>query len=167
MFQGNRAEEFETPIAFVKYIEDRLEVVFTLDAAADENNTKAPVWIDIEEDCFKARWGGTVWLNPPYGRKIPNFLERVNSQTKNCDLIAVLLPARVCTRWFHDLVVPYVSEIYFIKGRLNHHHHSSVDNSCAPFPSMLLIYRGEGGIIGDGKEAEWNTLEPTLRQRGN
>ena len=50
----------------------------------------------------------------------------------------MLLPARTDTRWFHDFIYEK-AEIRFIKGRLKF---GSSTNS-APFPSMIVIYRGD------------------------
>jgi phage N-6-adenine-methyltransferase len=53
------------------------------------------------------------------------------------DLVAALLPARTDTAWWHDYVIPYASEIRFIRGRLKF---GGAKNS-APFPSALIIFK--------------------------
>jgi site-specific DNA-methyltransferase (adenine-specific) len=80
-------------------------------------------------------WTGRhVYCNPPYGRQIRKWLERA----MEAEVAAFLLPARVDTRWFHELCLPYASEIRFIKGRLKFggaRHNAS-------FPSMVVIFKG-------------------------
>ena len=49
----------------------------------------------------------------------------------------MLIPARTDTRWFHNFIYNR-AEIRFIKGRLRFSG-SSVN---APFPSMIVIFRG-------------------------
>ena len=52
----------------------------------------------------------------------------------------MLIPSRTDTRWFHEYVYQKSNvEIRFIKGRLKF---GGAKNS-APFPSMILIFRGE------------------------
>lgn len=85
-------------------------------------------------------WFGNVFVNPPYS-DIQNFLNKALEEL-NAGRISVcvfLVPARTCTRWFHDLVLPNVSEVRFIKGRLKF---GNSKNS-APFPSMILVFRKE------------------------
>ena len=45
----SECQSWGTPPAFVKYVETTFGINFTLDAAADEHNSKAPVWIDEDE----------------------------------------------------------------------------------------------------------------------
>ena len=47
-----------------------------------------------------------------------------------------LIPARTDTKYWHEFIFPYASEIRFIKGRLKF---GNSDNS-APFPSALVIF---------------------------
>lgn len=46
---------------------------FGLDAAADAENSAAPLYIDRARDTLQTEWslarGGPVWFNPPYGAK--------------------------------------------------------------------------------------------------
>ena len=162
-YKGGRAEDFATPELFVRFVERTYGVTFTLDAAADENNAKAPVWIDEEADSLKQDWRGVVWLNPPYGRKIPLFLERAIEMKYMCEMIVVLVPARTDTKWFHELVIQNASEVLLIKGRLNFIHGSSVKGSNAPYPSMLVVFRPTLPVW----PARITTVEPTLEERGN
>ena len=80
--------------------------------------------------------GKRVFCNPPYGPKIRKFLERA----KEAELAVFLIPARTDTRWFHEIVLPYASEIRFLKGRLRF----GDATNAAPFPSMVVIFRQAG-----------------------
>jgi site-specific DNA-methyltransferase (adenine-specific) len=78
-------------------------------------------------------WAGRrVFVNPPYGPGIRKWLERAGE----ADLAVFLLPARVDTRWFHDLVLPHAREIRFIRGRLKF---VGAEHP-APFPSMIVVF---------------------------
>ena len=80
--------------------------------------------------------GKRIYCNPPYS-DIRKFLERWHEP----DLAVYLIPARVDTRWFHDLVLPFAAEVRFIQGRLKF---GDAVNS-APFPSMVVIYEHQPG----------------------
>ena len=140
IYMGNRAEDFATPPQFVKWVEDYFEVKFDLDAAASIHNKKAPDFISKEMDSFKTDWYGNVWLNPPYGAMIPKFIERAVEQIySNCESIYILVPARTDTKWFAS-ACEHASRIYFLQGRLNFNHPSSVKNVNAPYASILIIF---------------------------
>lgn len=81
---------------------------------------------------FQPWYGRRVYLNPPYGPGIRKWLER----GLEADLAVFLLPARVDTKWFHDLVLPHAREIRFIRGRLTF----VGAKHPAPFPSMVVVF---------------------------
>ncbi len=84
--------------------------------------------------------GHNVFCNPPYGRKIGTWLEK----GREADVAVFLLPSRTDTAWFHDHALK-ADEIRFIRGRLRFsegHISTRDDRDAAPFPSMLVIYRG-------------------------
>lgn len=98
-----------------------------------------PCPLNAEHDALadNYEWKGVVYINPPYSN-IRAFLEKGLSELKkgNAELLVYLVPARTCTKWFHDLVYNK-AEIRFIKGRLKF----GDSKNSAPFPSMLVIYR--------------------------
>jgi DNA N-6-adenine-methyltransferase (Dam) len=96
-----------------------------------------PCPIDPTEDGRTTRWSGRrVYCNPPYGRGVGKWLER----GPDAEVAVFLLPARTDTKWFHELVLPVASEVRFLQGRLKFG--GFAGNSPAPFPSMLVIFRG-------------------------
>jgi DNA N-6-adenine-methyltransferase (Dam) len=90
--------------------------------------------VDGLSPLYSQPWDGKrVFLNVPYGPAIPKWLERA----REAAIAVYLLPARVDTRWFHEVCLPFATEIRFIKGRLKFGDH----NATAPFPSMVVIFR--------------------------
>jgi DNA N-6-adenine-methyltransferase (Dam) len=83
--------------------------------------------------------GKRVFCNPPYGKRIGNWL----AKGPEADLAVFLLPARTDTVWFHEWALK-ADEIRFIKGRLyfskNHISQDHGFHGRAPFPSMLVVY---------------------------
>lgn len=81
--------------------------------------------------------GNNVFLNPPYGKHMKNWMRKAyeESQRENTTVVA-LVPARTDTAWFHDYVYGK-AELRFLRGRLKF---GGCENS-APFPSLVAIYR--------------------------
>lgn len=73
-----------------------------------------------------------AFINCPYDR-IGKWLLRA----KDAPLTVYLIPARTDVKWFHEIVLPYASEIRFIKGRLKF----GESKNPAPFPSMIVVFR--------------------------
>ena len=137
LFSSN-SDEWATP----QEIFDSLnaEFHFTLDAAATAENHKCERYYTAEQNGLKQSWGGeSVFLNPPYSQ-IAKWVEKAYREgTKDNTVVVMLIPARTDTRYFHNYIL-HRSEIRFIKGRL--HFNESKNN--APFPSMVVIFRGAG-----------------------
>jgi site-specific DNA-methyltransferase (adenine-specific) len=118
------------------------EFHFTLDPCADESNHKCEKYFTKEQDGLKQDWSDErVFCNPPYGRGIGDWVRKCFTETYagKCKLAVMLLHARTDTRWFHDMIL-HRAEIRFIKGRLKF----GGSNNNAPFPSMIVIFRGMG-----------------------
>lgn len=56
-----------------------------------------------------------------------------------CRVAVMLLHARTDTKWFHEYVY-HRAEIRFVSGRLKF----GDMNQPAPFPSMVVVFRGTG-----------------------
>lgn len=81
--------------------------------------------------------GYRVFCNPPYS-KIADWVKKAFYEgQKDNTLVVLLIPARTDTRYFHDFIL-HRAEIRFLKGRLKF---GDAKNS-APFPSMVVIFRG-------------------------
>ena len=79
----------------------------------------------------------TVWCNPPYGREIGKWVEKAYNESLAGVTVVMLLPARTDTKWFHDYIYGK-AEIRFVRGRLKF----GDSKNSAPFPSMVIIFRG-------------------------
>jgi len=105
-------------------IRAKLYEEFKLDT--DPNPLYSMDGLDVE------KWRGhRVFCNPPYN-KITEFLE----MRKVAEVSVFLLPSRTGTKWFHEQVLPFATEIRFLRGRLKF---SGTKNS-APFDSLVVIY---------------------------
>lgn len=136
---SSATDNWSTPQDFFDKLND--EFHFTLDVCADENNHKCEHYYTKEIDGLSRPWIGTIWCNPPYGRKIGEWVRHAYfSSHIGSATVVMLLPARTDTRWFHDYIYNKSNtEIRFIKGRLKF---GECKNS-APFPSMVVIFRSK------------------------
>jgi hypothetical protein len=93
--------------------------------------------LTAEDDGLAQRWRGRVFLNPPYGAELPQWVDKLVAEHRSgrvAEAVA-LLPARTDTAWFRALrEYPRC----FLFGRLRF----GGAESAAPFPSML-VYLGQ------------------------
>ena len=128
--------EWSTPQAF--YDELHKEFKFTLDPCATKENAKCAKFFTVAEDGLKQSWGGErVFMNPPYGRVIGDWMKKAYEESGKGALVVCLVPARTDTRWFHDYAMKvWPHGIRLIKGRLKF---GGCKNS-APFPSAVIVF---------------------------
>ncbi len=86
-----------------------------LDVCADSPNVCSRFYSPAD-DGLAQPWRDLCWMNPPYGREIPQWVERA-SMARPYATTVCLLPARTDTAWWQD-TVPYASQVVFIRGRL-------------------------------------------------
>jgi phage N-6-adenine-methyltransferase len=141
---SSKDDTWTTPKSF--FVKVAQEFDFTLDAAALKSSALCQNWFGpdhedtTKQDAFLLDWhthagGGTIWLNPPYGRTIGQWVAKAHSEALKGATVVCLVPARTDTAWFQDYCLPH--EVRFIRGRLKF---GSATNS-APFPSALVIMR--------------------------
>lgn len=111
------------------------EFAFTLDPASTHENAKCKKHYTREDDGLSKSWEGErVFVNPPYGRVIGAWVEKMAHGRAN--VCVGLLPARTDTKWFHEYILGK-AEIRFIRGRLKF----GDGKNSAPFPSMIVIWK--------------------------
>lgn len=110
---------------------------FTLDPCATAETAKCADWYG--EDGLDRPWCGRVFVNPPYGRVIGEWVAKCHLAAKEGEaaIVVALLPSRTDTRWWHEHVME-ADEIRFLKGRL----HFSGHQNGAPFPSAVVVWQG-------------------------
>ena len=137
---SSERDDWETP----RDVFERCDEVwhFELDAASNDKNALCERHFTKEQDGLKQEWGGVrVWCNPPYGREIGKWVEKAwHESHENGAIVVMLLPARTDTRWFHDYCAK-ADEIALLRGRLKFTL-NGVEQSSAPFPSMLVRFGG-------------------------
>ena len=140
--------EWATPQDFF----DRLdaEFGFDLDVCATAENAKCQKFYCESDDGLSKSWTGTVWMNPPYGKEISQWVRKAWESARDGATVVCLLPARTDTAWFHSYCLD--GEVRLIRGRLAF---GRVGNP-APFPSVVVVFRP--GLVGSGLgDAMFNT----------
>jgi site-specific DNA-methyltransferase (adenine-specific) len=136
---SSKTDQWATPQWFFDELDE--EFKFTLDPCADRFNHKCSKYYTKEQDGLSKDWGGeTVFCNPPYGREIPQWVQKCFDEVYSgrCLCAVMLIPARTDTQWFHKYIYKR-AEIRFVKGRLKF----GDSTNSAPFPSMVVVFRNE------------------------
>ncbi len=135
---SSATDEWATPQSL--FDELNKEFRFELDVCASRENAKCECHFRREQDGLSQAWrrfATAAWMNPPYGRKIGEWVRKAYEESRLGVTVVCLLPARTDTKWWHDFVLPY-GEVRFIKGRLRF---GNAKHS-APFPSAIVVFRG-------------------------
>ncbi|MBQ6499888.1 MAG: phage N-6-adenine-methyltransferase, partial [Mogibacterium sp.] len=132
----SKSDEWATPQSL--FDELNAEFGFNLDPCATKENAKCERFYTAECNGLAQNWGGCrVFCNPPYSN-IAKWVEKCYREGhKDHTTVVLLIPARTDTKYFHNYIL-HRSEIRFIKGRLKF----GDGKGTAPFPSMVVIYRG-------------------------
>ena len=134
---SSKSNEWATPQHFF----DKLNYIygpFTLDAAASEDNYKVSKYYTIDDNALEQDWSNNrVFLNPPYGRGIKDWIRKAyNESQKDNTTVVMLIPARTDTVYWHDYVMK-ADQILFVRGRLKF----GEGTNSAPFPSAVVVFR--------------------------
>lgn len=135
------------------------EFGFTLDAASSKANALTEEFHDTGADGLGQSWSDhVVWLNPPY-RFVGPWMHKARREAADGAVVVCLVPARCDTEWWNVEVVPFATEIRFIRGRLRFHQPEGIvwKGHNAPFPSAVVVFYGAN--VGDGRP-ELSTIWP-------
>ena len=133
---SSKTGEWSTPDDFFKKLGWRFGP-FDLDPCATPHNTKCANFYTSTEDGLSKSWQGhTVFVNPPYGRGIEEWIKKGYEEAQTDDTkIVMLIPARTDTKYWHNYVMK-AEMVFFVKGRLKFGNSSN----SAPFPSAVVVF---------------------------
>tara|TARA_R110000824_G_scaffold32427_1_gene104751 strand:- start:768 stop:1226 length:459 start_codon:yes stop_codon:yes gene_type:complete len=142
---SSKSDEWGTPTSFFNKLNKRFD--FTLDPCSTPNNKKCDKFYTIEDDGLSKSWKNErVFVNPPYGN-IAAWVEKAYLESCKGAFVALLIPSRTDTKYWHDFIMPSASHIYFIRGRLKFENGSATNNA-APFPSVVVTFGGMRWGVG-------------------
>lgn len=133
---------WETPQDFFDSLNS--EFNFETDVYALPENAKCETYYSPDDNGLNQEWRGTCWMNPPYGRKIGEWVKKAYESSLNGATVVCLLPARTDTAWWHDYCMK--GEVRLVRGRLKF----GGSEWNAPFPNAVVIF---------GERAKVNTLK--------
>jgi phage N-6-adenine-methyltransferase len=143
LMSSNNAEWY-TPGHVLNAVRDALGGRIDLDPCAElARSVPARHHFTKAEDGLAHPWGGTVYMNPPYGRDIIKWTGKLRSEYDAGRVTAAvaLLPARTETVWWTGLRVDWLC---LIRGRLSF----SNSTTNAPFPSAAVYFGRDGDSFG-------------------
>lgn len=130
------SDMWSTPQSFFNKLNEEFQ--FTLDPCATPANAKCENFFTEQDNGLTKNWQGhVVFCNPPYGRKIKDWVKKCSEEAvKPNTTVVMLIPARTDTLYFHEYIYKKAREIRFIKGRLKF----GDSENPAPFPSMVVVF---------------------------
>ena len=131
---SSKSNEWETPDDLFAELDS--EFHFTLDPCATVENAKCHKFYTINEDGLSKSWEGeVVFMNPPYGRQIRQWIKKAREESKHATIVC-LIPARTDTSYWHDYIFNH-AEIRFLRGRVKFGN----QKQGAPFPSAIVVFK--------------------------
>ena len=135
----NTKVEWLTPPQLVKQLGE-----FDLDSCCpiDAPFYHATNHYTIIDDGLSKEWKGRVYLNPPYGRGMELWLEKLKYHGNGIALIF----ARTETKCFFEHIWHDADAILFVKGRIKFYHVSGIQGGTPGAPSVFIAYGKENAI---------------------
>lgn len=127
------------------------EFHFDLDPAASEKSAKCARYYTPADDGLSKDWGGCrVFVNPPYGRHINDWVRKGYEESRKPGTVVVMLiPARTDTTYFHEYIFHgKADEVRFLRGRLKFTDEDGNAKDAAPFPSAVIVWRSPDMLAG-------------------
>jgi phage N-6-adenine-methyltransferase len=138
---SSATDEWPTPRGLFEGLD--AEFGFTLDPCATVTNAKCKRFFSRTDDGLVQDWAGeTVFMNPPYGRVIGQWVAKAHATSFTGSTVVCLLPARTDARWWH-LHVMRAAEIRFLRGRVTF----EGGKHPAPFPSAVVVFRPSRPVL--------------------
>ena len=140
MFSSN-TDDWHTPPEIVEAVQDLFDSTIDLDPCSNSReapNVPALRHFTVEDDGLSREWSGKVYMNPPYGKGIQPWIEKIRAEHEagRVTSAVVLVKGATDTRWFRVLSRKYPR--CEVAGRLKF----SGCKAPAPFPSVLF-YLGD------------------------
>lgn len=163
---SSKSAEWGTPRPFFDWLDRAF--LFTVDVCATPSLAKCDRFFTPEQDGLRQSWSGETWFgNFPYGDVLPWWTKKAREEViwggdTSCGVM--LLPSRVDTRWWRDLVeasrgrlrtswwVPE-TRCFWLRWqglRVGVYHHDQrllfdgMADDGAPFPSSVVVLANPG-----------------------
>jgi hypothetical protein len=115
---------------------DYADFISILSYRAVLNKSSGDVYFRADDDGLALPWRGKVFMNPPYGRTLRQWVSKAQAEVtaRRAALVVALVPARTETLWWHHHIAG-AADAFMLRGRL-----SFGNDTPAPFPSALILW---------------------------
>lgn len=129
--------EWATPVNLFNELNQ--EFCFTLDPCATPENAKCARFYTAADNGLSKSWANeVVFMNPPYGRVIGDWVRKAYQEaSENGAVVVCLIPSRTDTKYWHKYCMK-ANEIRFLEGRVSF----GAGVGPAPFPSCIVVFGG-------------------------
>jgi hypothetical protein len=140
---NERNDRWGTPGFIVDSLTRNGEYPFDLDPCG------APQWslaertylLENGDDGLRDPWFGRVWMNPPYGRIMRTWVDRLVEHWEAGGTGTMLIPVATGTKLWIDVVLPKASGIHFWRHRIAFlRRDGREDNMVSPAPSAIVSF---------------------------
>lgn len=136
---GHKSVEWYTP----KWVFDELGIEFDLDPASPHDHetfVPAKIKLTIFDDGLSKPWHGRVWLNPPYGKNTPFWMQRMTAHNNGIALVFSRTDADWCQK-----AMEHSSAMLFLAGRVAFEpgHENKHKASRSGAGTLMLAYGSE------------------------
>ena len=90
----------------------------------------------IQDNGLTRQWFGRVYLNPPYGKGMEEWMEKLKNHRNGIALIF----ARTETKCFFKHIWNDADAVLFVKGRIKFYHVSGIQGGTPGAPSVFIAY---------------------------
>ena len=138
----SRGSDWSTPQDLFDELDK--EFHFTLDPCASDWNAKCKKYFTKKDDGLKKNWTGTVFMNPPYGKVLNDWMKKAYESARNGKATVVcLVPSATDTAWWHDYAMNGM--IKFLRGRPRFVTKEGTWQQTFS-PSVIVIFKRRGKI---------------------
>ena len=116
---------WRTPPALLDRLYAALGAPFDLDPCSPTTDrrsapVRARVYFTAVDDGLALPWRGKVFLNPPYGRTLRQWIAKAQAEVtaRRAALVVALVPARTETLWWHHHIAG-AADAFMLRGRLS------------------------------------------------
>lgn len=131
---SQRNDRWLTPVEVVKALGK-----FDLDPCGAPNHKLASrtYLLENQEDGLRDKWFGRVWLNPPYGRTMRKWVERLVEHGTG----TALIPVAAGTKLWQEVIFKDASAIHFYRHRIKFLRRDGVeDDMVSPQASAIIAF---------------------------
>jgi hypothetical protein len=91
---------------------------------------------NLNDDGLTQKWVGRVYMNPPYGKGMEKWIEKLKNHGNGIALIF----ARTETKCFFNHIWDDATAVLFVKGRIRFYNLQGVQTGTPGAPSVFIAY---------------------------